>query len=192
MTPGERWRCFVAIALGDELRRSLAAAIDGWREDPRTDGLRWVGAEALHLTLVFIGPVDVEAVGGITGRIERVAARHAPMTRAVARLGAFHRPGSARVLWSAVDDADGSLAAIATDLGTSLGLAQAEPFRAHVTLARARRRAVDLRGWIEAASAQAPAGALAVQHLDLMRSHLGGGPARYETLATFPLGGAPR
>ena len=191
MTNDEPWRCFVAVALGDDLRRSLGAAMAEWRQDPHTDGLRWVDPEALHLTLAFLGSVEPEALGRIGAQVERVAARHAQMARSTGRLGAFARPGSARVVWYAVDDPDGALAAIATDLHDALELAQTEPYRPHVTLARARRRSVDLRGWIEAASAEAPDGTLAVGDLHLKRSHLGGGPARYETLASFPLGGRP-
>ena len=188
----ERWRCFVAVPIDDDLRRSLAAAVAAWREDPRTDGLRWVHEDAFHLTLAFLGPVEPAAVPRISGTIERVAARHAPMTRATARLGAFARPGSARVLWYGVNDPDGELAALATDLVEGLGIDRTEPHRAHVTLARARQRSVDLRGWIEEASAAAPEGMLTVGELRLMRSHLGGGPARYETLASFPLEGPHR
>jgi 2'-5' RNA ligase len=188
----DRWRCFVAVPISDELRASLGAAIATWRDDPRTEGLRWVAEEALHVTLVFLGSIEPEAVAGIASHVEQASARHAPMTRATGRLGAFARPGSARVLWYAVHDPDGALAALATDVGVALGLGQTEPYRPHVTLGRARRRSVDLRGWIEAASASAPEGTFAVRTLHLMRSHLGRGPARYETLATFPLGERPR
>jgi RNA 2',3'-cyclic 3'-phosphodiesterase len=188
VSSAERWRCFVSVALDDALRGALDAAMAGWREDPRTEGLRWVAPEALHVTLAFLGSVAPDSIGAIKTGIEQVAARHAPTEHATGRLGAFARPGSARVLWYAVDDRDGSLSAIATDLEGALGLDPGEPHRAHVTLARARHRWVDLRGWIEDASEAAPEGTLAVRRLDLMRSHLGAGPARYETLETFPLG----
>jgi 2'-5' RNA ligase len=190
--PGERWRCFVAVPLDDDLRMSLGTAIDRWREDPATDGLRWVRPEAMHLTLAFLGSVESSVVAAVEREIERVAGRHRPSSHATGRLGAFARPGSARVLWYAVHDPHGSLATIATDLEHSLQLDASEPYRPHVTLARARRRSVDLRGWIEEASAASPEGTLDVTELRLMRSHLGGGPARYETLAAFLLGGHPQ
>jgi 2'-5' RNA ligase len=184
----ETWRCFVAVSLDEGLRADLAAAMAEWRADPRTEGLRWVGRDALHLTLAFLGPVDPARVEEIERGIRDVAARRLPMTLETGRLGAFHRPGSARVLWYAVADPDGGLGALADELGQALHLPTTEPHRPHVTLARAHRRSVDLRGWIETASASAPEGTLAVRALHLMRSHLGAGPARYETLASFPLG----
>jgi 2'-5' RNA ligase len=188
----ERWRCFIAVPVEDELQASLAAAIAAWRDDPRTEGLRWVAHEALHLTLAFLGPTEPEAIGGIKDHVEQTTTHHAPMTRTTGRLGAFARPGSARVLWYAVHDPDNALEALATDLDGVLGLGQTGPYHPHVTLARARRRSLDLRGWIEAASESAPEGTLAIRTLYLMRSHLRGGRARYETLASFPLAGHPR
>jgi 2'-5' RNA ligase len=186
----ETWRCFVAVALDDGLRDQLADAMTAWREDPRTAGLRWVERDALHLTLAFLGPVEPTSVEQFEAAIGGVAARRSPMTRDTGRLGVFARPSSARVLWYAVADPDGGLGALADDLSHALQLPMTEPYRPHVTLARARHRWVDLRGWIETASASAPQGSLAVRELRLMRSHLGAGPARYETLASFPLGDA--
>lgn len=186
----ERWRCFVAVPLDDGLRSALSTAAATWRHQPPADELRWAEPDAWHLTLAFLGPVDADAVPSLAAAIDDVIGAHGPSEVPTGRLGAFHRPGSARVLWYGVADQDGSLAALAADLATALGLAPAEPYRPHITLARARRQPIDLRGWIERASASAPEGRLAVDRIALMRSHLGDGPARYETLASFALGGA--
>jgi 2'-5' RNA ligase len=185
----ERWRCFVAVALGDATRSALAAAVADWRRQPPADALRWAEPDGWHLTLAFLGSVDADTVPAITDAVTGVAAAHAPMVIPTGRLGAFPRPGSARVLWYGIGDPDGALAVLASDLGGALGVEPGGPFRAHVTLARARRGHVDLRGWIEDASGAAPEGRVAVDAIRLMRSHLGRGPARYETLATCPLGG---
>ena len=185
------WRCFVAVPLDDSLRSVLARSVAGWRLQPPADGLRWAEPDAWHLTLVFLGTVDSDDVSRLATAIGGVAAAHPPTEVATGRLGAFHRPGSARVLWYGVHDPDSRLPALAGDLASALGIESEEAYRPHVTLARARRRPVDLRGWIEGAAVSAPAGRLTVDRIALMRSHLGGGPVRYETLATFMLGGAP-
>ena len=186
----DRWRCFVAVPLGPSLRADLSAAVDAWRHEAPAEGLRWADPDGWHLTLAFLGSIPAASVDAVSGAIEAVAASHRPTRVATGRLGAFHRPGSVRVLWYGVADPEGALSGLADDLGRALGLAMEEPFRPHVTLARARRRPVDLRGWIEQASLAAPSGFLDVGAIELMRSHLGSGPARYERLASFSLGGA--
>jgi RNA 2',3'-cyclic 3'-phosphodiesterase len=186
----ERWRCFVAVPLDDGLRTALATAVEAWRREPPADALRWTDPDGWHLTLAFLGsttPAEVEAASRTLGE---VAVTHVSTRVETGRLGAFHRAGSARTLWYGVVDADGALAALAGDLARAIGLAVEEPYRPHITLARARQRPVDLRGWIESASLVAPSGHLDVTTIELLRSHLGGGPARYETLASFALGGA--
>jgi 2'-5' RNA ligase len=59
--------------------------------------------------------------------------------------------------------------------------------RPHLTLARASKRGADARdAVVEVASVMA---AWEADEVALVRSHVGGGPARYETVATFPLVG---
>lgn len=188
---GERWRCFVAVPLPDALRADLAAAVERWRADPRTAGLRWADPAGLHLTLAFLGGLDPRDLPAVEEGIRSVADRCSPFVAGTGRLGAFHRAGSVRVLWYGVESPEGALSDLAGDLATALDVPLDEPFRPHVTVARARRRPVDLRGWIEPASLEAPAGRLTVDGVQLMRSHLAMGPARYETLASIPLIGAP-
>ncbi|HET9417335.1 MAG TPA: RNA 2',3'-cyclic phosphodiesterase [Candidatus Limnocylindria bacterium] len=180
----------MAVPIGPSLRADLASAVDRWRREPPADALRWADPNGWHLTLAFLGSIPADSVEAVSRAIGEVAAAH-PSTRVeTGRLGAFHRAGSVRTLWYGVADPDGSLATLAGDLALALGSAVEEPYRPHITLARARHRPVDLRGWIEPASLQAPSGQLEVRAVDLMRSHLSSGPARYETLASFDLGGA--
>ena len=187
----EHWRCFVAVPLDDTLRAALTTAVAAWRHQPPADRLRWADPDGWHLTLAFLGSVAAEEVDAISRKVGVVATAHRPMRVETGRLGAFHRAGSVRTLWYGVLDAEGGLSALATGLARALGLGVEEPYRPHITLARARQRPVDLRGWIEPASLVAPSGSLDIGAIQLLRSHLGHGPARYETLATFVLGGAP-
>jgi 2'-5' RNA ligase len=186
----ERWRCFVSVPLGPALQSQLSPGVDGWRRQPPADALRWADPDGWHLTLVFLGGIPAESIAAVSTAIRSVVAAHRPLRAETGRLGAFHRAGSARTLWYGVADPDGALASLAGDLARALGLAADQPFRPHITLARSRQRPVDLRGWIERASLEAPAGHLEVDAVELLRSHLGSGPAQYETLASFGLGGA--
>jgi 2'-5' RNA ligase len=182
----ERWRCFVAIPIGEALREDLRTAVDGWRGREDLAGLRWTDAEAWHVTLAFLGSIDSAAVAGVIKRLSAVVPAHPATRSTTGGLGGFPAPGRARVVWYGIDDANGRLARVAADVALALGLDASRPFRPHLTLARARREPVNLESWL--ASAKAPTGVLAADEVELMRSHLGRGPARYETLAAITLG----
>lgn len=184
-----RWRCFVAVPLGEELRRELAAAVDGWRLWPSVSGLRWTDPASWHVTLAFLGPIEATAIAGLVGRLSASVEDHAPMRLATGGVGGFPSAARARVAWYGVADPHDALADLAADVQRAAGV-EGGQFRAHVTLARARREPVDLRDW--ARDAESPGGELAVDRVELMRSHLGRGPARYEVLESFVIGAAAR
>ena len=188
----DRWRCFIAVPLHDAIGASLSERVAEWRRELPPDALRWVDPDGWHLTLAFLGDVQPERLSEISATIAAIAAEHGQTEVATARLGAFPRPGSARTLWYGVSDPGGLLTTMAAALAEAFDLAPGEPFRPHITLARARRRHVDLRGWIEEASESAPSGRLPVDSLHLVRSHLGAGPAQYQMLSSWPLGAAAR
>jgi 2'-5' RNA ligase len=181
----ERWRCFVAVPISEGLRGSLATAAEAWRAHPDGAGLRWTEPASWHITLAFIGLIPLADVEPVTACIQRVARGAAPMRLATGGLGAFPSPRRARVLWYGVADADGGLAELAGALAAALDLEPATPFRPHLTLARARRSPVSVVDLV--AQADAPRGRIDVDRIDLMRSHLGGGPAHNERLASVPL-----
>lgn len=182
----ERWRCFVAIAIGEALRDDLRTAVDGWRSREDVAALRWTDPEGWHLTLAFLGPIDAASVPEVVERLATVTEAHPAMRLTTGGLGGFPAPSRARVAWYGIEDADGRLARLAVEVSVALGLDASRPLRPHLTLARARREPVDLRSWL--ASASAPEGVLAADRIELMRSHTGRGPARYETLSALKLG----
>ena len=181
----ERWRLFVAVPIGDDLREALSKPAGEWRNEDALAGLRWTDPAGWHVTLAFLGPTDATQVAELADRLANVAERHEPITSPTGGLGAFPTRVHARVAWYGVEDADGRMGRLAADVSTALGLAS-RPLRPHITLARVRRQPVDLRSWL--ASASAPEGVLTTDRIELMRSHTGPGPARYETLATMKLG----
>jgi RNA 2',3'-cyclic 3'-phosphodiesterase len=130
---------------------------------PRPDGARWTRRDQWHVTLRFHGEVDDPAP--YVTELDRIAARHAART---VTIGPATKILGRGVLMIPVRGLD--------DLGAAFGN---DRFTGHLTLARNARR--ELQGAPIAAS-------FAVTHLFLVRSHLGGGPARYETIATAALG----
>jgi RNA 2',3'-cyclic 3'-phosphodiesterase len=185
----ERWRCFVAVPTPARLRAALAEASASWRSRPELAGLRWAEPASWHMTLAFLGATDPDRVPAITAAIAQAAAQHRPWRAATGGLGGFPSAGRARVAWYRVADPDRALASLAAAVRAAMEIDQPSSFRPHITLARARREPVDLRAWI--AEGIAPAGHLPVHRVQLVRSHLGHGPPRYETLATATLGAPP-
>jgi len=182
----DRWRCFVAVPIGDSLRTELAHAVAKWRDDPVLSGLRWSDPDAWHVTLAFLGWIGPAEVERIVSALRAVAEGDAPTSVSTGGIGAFPSPGRARVLWYGIEDVAGALASLADGLHRALALDASQAFRAHLTLARARRDPVNLRDAMD--GLVAPTGTLAVEEIRLMRSHLGGGPPRYETLESVRLG----
>lgn len=181
----ERWRCFVAVPIADRLRADLARAVEQWREREDLDGLRWTDPLGWHITLSFLGAVPSSSVPEIAEAMSAAARSHGPIVLTTATVGAFPRAARARVAWYGFADPDRRLAELADNLARALDVPLDGPLRPHVTLARARRAALDLSSWL--ATASAPYGDLVVDKVDLMRSHIGAGPARYEAIASAHL-----
>jgi RNA 2',3'-cyclic 3'-phosphodiesterase len=184
----ERWRCFVAVPIGETLRGALSDAVDALRAKAPAvfDELRWTEPEAWHLTLAFLGPISPKAVPALAASMTEVAVTHPPFAVPTGGLGAFPSRRDVRVLWYGVTDRSRRMAELAVEVRKAVGLEASAPFRAHLTLARARGdRGHPLAPAIR--DAVFPAGTLNVERLVLFRGHLGSGPPRYEMLAEAAL-----
>lgn len=176
-------RLFVAID-------APTAAVDHLREHvPSVSGLRWTDPSQWHLTLTFCGEVDERAAGELASRLERAAARHAPMQFQLRGAGAFSRPARAHALWIGLDgetDALAKLAASTSAAARRCGIAvEDRRFRAHLTIARASPPR-DLREVVASlTSYQGPT--WTASELHLVRSHLGAKTV-HERIGTWRLG----
>ena len=185
----EGWRCFVGVPIGEPLSGQLGDAVAPLRAavSAEADALRWIDPIAWHLTLAFLGPIDSAEVPRLIEAIGRVAGDHAPFAIPTGGLGAFPSRREVRILWFGLADRSRRLAELAVAVRLAVGCETASPFRAHLTLARAhgdRGVAVPSATW----TVPMPAGQMPVEELVLYRSHTKLGPARYEILASAPLG----
>lgn len=123
-------RLFVAVPVTP----ALAAQV---QELPRTlPQARWVAAEALHITLRFLGDVEMARIDDVADALARV--RKKPFHIDVRGLGLFDQPGD-RVLYARVESARNmtDLCARVTEALTPLGFDfGARAYVPHVTLAR--------------------------------------------------------
>jgi RNA 2',3'-cyclic 3'-phosphodiesterase len=182
----DRWRCFVALPIGDELRGRLVDAVARWRDRPDLAGLRWSDPASWHVTLAFLGPTEPRAVPEIVSALAQVASIVHPGRVDAGGLGAFPSRRQARVAWYGLRDAEHRIGTLAGAIRLALKMAPEERFHPHLTLARAGRAPIDLRAWIEEESG--PPGEVAIERVELLRSHLGRGPAQYEVLDSVRLG----
>lgn len=185
----EQWRCFVGVPIGEPLRGQLGSAAASLRAtvSAEADELRWIDPAAWHLTLAFLGPTPAEEVPRLIEALVHVAGDHAPFAIPTGGLGAFPSRREVRILWFGLADRSRRLAELAVAVRTAVGCETASPFRAHLTLARAHgERGVTIPDatW----KVPMPAGQMPVEELVLYRSHTVRGSARYEILASAPLG----
>jgi RNA 2',3'-cyclic 3'-phosphodiesterase len=179
-------RLFAGVVLPDDIVAGLDAAI----ADHRDDILAWTLPEQWHITLAFYGEVADARVPDLKARLTRAAKRYPVLSLALNRVGRF----DGRTLWVGCGGDVATLRDIARSAvaaGRRVGAGSADDafrFRAHVTVARARRP-VDLRPYVAALDAYRSRSWI-VETVSLVRSHLGAGPerrSRYETLSTHPL-----
>lgn len=100
---------------------------------------RLIAPADLHVTLHFVGEVDDEEVGRLSGICREVAGRAAPVAATLAGLGLLPSPARPRVVHLGVKDGVEELRALACALRLRLGVSEGRGFLAHVTLARVRR-----------------------------------------------------
>lgn len=187
-----RWflvRLFIAVAPPDTALDDLDAACAPLRQD--AGDLRWTGRELRHVTLAFLGEVAEDRLAALLPRLSRAAARHQAFGLRIAGGGAFPRPARATVLWSGLAGDRKALGKLAMSVGAGARRAGAPPsdegrrYRPHVTLARCRVPADLRRAVAELASYTGPAWTAA--EIQLIRSTLGDGQPRYETIASWTL-----
>jgi RNA 2',3'-cyclic 3'-phosphodiesterase len=195
MAPQEHsLRLFIALPIPELVKAELTRAQVELRRVAPGDGVRWVKAEQMHLTLSFLGQVE-------SGRVEAViaAARDACTGLAAFPLraqeaGFFPEARRPRVVWTGLHDETGALAALQRTVVQAVGKfaekAEDRPFRPHLTLGRVKSlRPAEARALAEAVAALSHRsfGEWTADKLAVMRSELHPSGSRYACLAEIPL-----
>lgn len=182
-------RMFVAVAPPPEFVADLSDFLA-----PR-EGMPWVDPAQWHLTLAFMSSVPVAREDELVERLGTATARVAPFDVELRGAGSFPDASRAKVLWLGVDEsARPSLERLAKGARSAAGVSGAPPdgraFVPHLTLARLRRP-VEATRWLRVLETyRSPS--WRVEEVELVASHLGGGPKgrpRHEVVARLPLGG---
>jgi len=173
----DRERMFLAVELDEQVRRLLAAFLDGADLPGRA-----VPPRNWHLTLRFLGWTTEVQRDRILQALDDTDLG-SPFRVRFAGLGAFPKPRRATVLWlgvrSGVEGLE-HLAAAAEEASTAAGFApEGRPFHPHLTLARVRPAAdvTDLVGRFPPFDVFMEVGAVT-----FYRSRLAPGGATYEVV----------
>ncbi len=189
-------RLFVAVDLDESARRGVAVAIGRLRQECEqisldfAYALRWRTPDTLHLTVHFLGEVDV-------GRLPALRAVLAPPVRVApfdiefGGLGVFPTGGQPRVLRFSVTSGTAGLAAVHAELGNrleSIGFQlETRPYTPHLTLARLKAPvSVDI-GTLVATRSIDPIGTCRVDYVTLYRSQLAPAHWVYGAVQRIPL-----
>jgi 2'-5' RNA ligase len=189
-TGDEMLRLFVAIELPADWRHELVRRrrLLERRLGEAADALRWVGEEALHLTLVFLGNVPAAREPAVHAAIATALASTPRLTLTLADLGTFggQRP---RVLWNGIGGDLDALSRLHARLAAGLQPGERARFSPHITLARVREgRQIGVEP--RAALANWPRGGpepFTVQGVSLIRSRLLPGGPVYTRRLLVPL-----
>lgn len=182
-------RLFYAVPVPAEARSRVGELIDVVQRSvgDGTARIRWVRVDGLHLTLRFLGSTPAERRADFERVADDVASAAAPFEVALSGGGAFPSVARPRSLWIGVARGAAELASLAEGLSEAAVAdgrpLETRPFAAHLTLGRTD--GVRLGSAAAHALQQAAIGLdvrFVADRLVLFRSHLGGGPARYEAL----------
>lgn len=168
-------RLFVAVKVPDELGKRLAD-MEG-RLAATGANVKWVPEGNFHLTLKFLGNVDEARVEAVTEALASAVAGAHTFDVALAGAGAFPNNRTASVIWAGINSGAEQMKSLARrveDALEKIGFErESRPFKAHLTLGRARSsRNADRMGEMLDTMKAEEVGSFRVSAITLVKSDL--------------------
>ncbi len=195
MPKSERKRVFLGVWPSDDARAALEEGVGevkrlASRDLRVVEALRWIRPDAWHLTVVFVGAVDVTALEEITDEAAGIARAHKAFEITFGgSAGAFPGIRRPRVLWIGVQDGEGLWGRMANEMRQAISarvpLKREKEHIPHLTVARLKR-GEDVGEIVEALGRVSPV-TMKVSKISLIESHLTPAGAEYRTLEDFNL-----
>jgi len=139
----EVWRVFCAVELPDDVRARLQEHIARLRKDFPDTAASWSRVENIHLTLKFLGNVELDRIPKISAAAMRTTDKFSKFQIDVGNVGVFPRPSRAQVLWIGVNDPSGKLSTLQQQFESACESAgfpkEDRAYRPHLTIARIRK-----------------------------------------------------
>lgn len=186
------FRTFIAVEMSAEVRahaRQLITRLQGCGAKAT-----WVKPEAMHLTLKFLGEVDLLDIPAVCDAVTLAVSDLPPFEVEVQGAGAFPTAARPRTVWLGVRRGQEELVALhdAVERAISrLGFRQENRrFRPHLTLGRVRGdRGLQELGEVVRQHADFVGGIASVDEVVVFSSELESGGPIHEPLAVAPLNG---
>jgi 2'-5' RNA ligase len=133
-------RLFVAIELSERTRSALGRIQADLAS--KCDGVRWIPAHQLHITVKFLGDVPDGDVSKVAEGVGRAAAACDPFSMEIGECGCFPPRGPVRIVWAGAAEASSALMqcveAVEAELQPLGFPRESKPFSPHITIGRVR------------------------------------------------------
>lgn len=137
-------RCFIAIELPEEVKKSLRELQSRLKAQSQAP-VKWVEPSNIHLTLKFLGNVATDRVDAIAAAMSGATQGTGPFSLDVSELGVFPNPKRVQIVWVGLGGGLEKLGALQERIEGAMGKLGFPPekrrFTPHLTLARLRDRA---------------------------------------------------
>jgi 2'-5' RNA ligase len=137
-------RAFIAIELPSRLKLELGKLQTQLKME-RQNWVKWVELNSIHLTLKFLGNIDIGSTGQITKEMEGAARGISPFFLEVKDLGVFPNLRRVQVVWVGLSGEIDKVAQLQQNLESNLEhlgfVPEKRRFTPHLTLARLRDQA---------------------------------------------------
>ena len=146
-------RSFIALPVPEHVTAHLARLHESV---PHAAGrIKWVKAEAMHLTCVFLGDIETEQIDPISEALQRAAVGIPSFETGLDSVGAFPTFRNPRVVWVGFDQGEDEVNALKGRIDEELEPLGFEPehhrFHPHLTLGRVKGEGE--KGMLEQAAA---------------------------------------
>lgn len=199
-------RAFLAVELTVPIKQAIAGVqekIKGHlaKELSPDCRIQWVKAEALHLTVKFLGDIPEHHVDGLKPYVVQELSELEPFSVEITGFGCFPDLRAPRILWVGLAEEQGAsgtgshlaeVAARVEKAAATLGYPpETRPFSPHLTVARIKEGSREIGralAGLDLTAQELRLGALTVGHVSLMQSVMKPSGAQYARLWHVSLG----
>ena len=193
-TKSDQIRSFIAIELPTQVKAELKILQQAWK-GANSGIVKWVNPDGIHITLKFLGNIDLKQVDKITEIIKLSCQKIQPFTLQLQGTGAFPNLRRVQVVWIGVIGELPALQELFSNIEANLSKigfpAEGRGFVPHITLARVRENASmserQALGELINRTKIEKSLNIEVKSINLMRSDLTRTGARYTLLGSVEL-----